>query len=70
MVEIDGTSPVKLRGTEQKCSHGSASAEKLAMKKEEEALRKKLEDQTEAEKMLQELGIVFPEIPKTETTKA
>jgi DNA invertase Pin-like site-specific DNA recombinase len=53
-----------------KCSHGSVSAEKLAMKKEEEALRKKLEDQTEAEKKLQELGIVFPEIPKTETTKA
>lgn len=53
-----------------KCSHGSVSAERAAMKREEEALKKKLAEQEAAEKQLQEAGVVFPEIPKAETQPA
>lgn len=49
-----------------KCSHGSVSAERAAMRREEEELKKKLAEQAEAEKQLQENGIFFPEIPKAE----
>lgn len=47
-----------------KCSHGSVSAERAAMKREEAELKKKLEEQAEAERKMQEGGIVFPEIEK------
>ena len=53
-----------------KCSHGSVSAEKAAMKKEELDLQAKLEAQAAAEKELQNLGPVFPQMPKAETPKA
>lgn len=49
-----------------KCSHGSVHAEVVAMKREEEELKKKLLEQAEAEKRMQESGSVFPEIPKVE----
>ena len=52
-----------------KCSHGSVSAEKKAMKRDEEELKKKIEKQGDAEKKLQETAIVFPEMPKENTPK-
>ncbi|MGZ3748534.1 MAG: hypothetical protein ACXWRE_14130 [Pseudobdellovibrionaceae bacterium] len=48
------------------CSHGSVSAERAAIKKEEAALKAKLAAQVEAERELQELGSEFPEVPKSE----
>lgn len=51
-----------------KCSHGSVSAERAAMRREEEELKKKLAEQAEAEKQLQANGVFFPEIPKVETS--
>lgn len=45
-----------------KCSHGSVSAEKKAMKRDEEELKKKLAAQVEAEKKLQETGSIFPDV--------
>ncbi len=45
-----------------RCSHGSVSAERAAMKREEEELKKKLVAQAEAEKKLQETGSIFPDI--------
>jgi DNA invertase Pin-like site-specific DNA recombinase len=45
-----------------KCSHGSVSAERAALRKEEEALKKDLAAKAEAEKTLQEMGSVFPEV--------
>ncbi|MEK6773214.1 MAG: hypothetical protein AABY64_04685, partial [Bdellovibrionota bacterium] len=45
-----------------KTSHGSVWAEKKAMKKEEDELKKKLEAQAAEEKKLQEASVVFPEI--------
>lgn len=47
-----------------KCSHGSVSAERAAMKREEAELKKKLEEQAEAERQLRETGMTFPEISK------
>jgi DNA invertase Pin-like site-specific DNA recombinase len=47
-----------------KCSHGSVSAERAAMKREEAELKKRQEEQAEAEKKLQEMGTIFPEIPQ------
>ncbi len=44
-----------------KCSHGSVSAEKKSMLREEEELSKKLAAQAVAEKKLQETGSIFPE---------
>jgi DNA invertase Pin-like site-specific DNA recombinase len=52
-----------------KCSHGSVSAERAAMKRDELELTKKLEGQAAAEKELRELGTIFPEIPKAEPKK-
>ena len=52
-----------------KCSHGSVSAERAAMKKEEVEHKKKLELQIEAEKKMQASGTVFPEIPHPTTPK-
>lgn len=49
-----------------KCSHGSVSAERAAMKREEEELKQKLAEQAEAEKQLQENGVFFPEVQKAE----
>lgn len=43
------------------CSHGSVSAERLAMKREEAELKKKLQEQADAEKTLRELGNGIPE---------
>lgn len=51
-----------------KCSHGSVSAERAAMKREEAELKRKLEAQAEAERKLQESGMIFPEIPKANTS--
>lgn len=48
-----------------KCSHGSVSAERAAMKREEAEIKAKLAAQAEAEKELQSLGVNFPEIPST-----
>ncbi len=45
-----------------KCSHGSVSAERAAMKREEEELKRKLAEQAAAEKQLQASGVVFPEL--------
>lgn len=45
-----------------KCSHGSVWAERKSLRKEEEDLKKKLEEQAEAEKSLYEASVVFPEI--------
>ncbi len=47
-----------------KCSHGSVSAEKAAMKKEELDLTIKLATQAAAEKELRATGTVCPEMPK------
>lgn len=47
-----------------KCSHGSVWAERKSMRKEEEDLKKKLEEQARAEQTMQESGVVFPEILK------
>ena len=44
------------------CSHGSVSAERKAMKKEEAELKRKLEEQAEQEKKLQEATVLFPEM--------
>lgn len=49
-----------------KCSHGSVSAERAAMKREETELKAKLAAQAEAEKELQALGANFPEIPSAD----
>jgi hypothetical protein len=43
-----------------KCSHGSVSAERAAMKREEKELNQKLVEQAETEKQLQESGVHFP----------
>lgn len=51
-----------------KASHGSVSAERAAMKREEAELKKKLAEQAEAEKQMQESGVYFPEVPKVEAT--
>jgi DNA invertase Pin-like site-specific DNA recombinase len=48
-----------------KCSHGSVSAERAAMKREAAELQKKLEEQASAERQLQESSVVFPETVKT-----
>lgn len=48
-----------------RCSHGSVSAEKKAMKREEEELKRKIAEQAEAERKLQEASVVFPEVPKS-----
>lgn len=50
-----------------RCSHGSVSAEKKAMKLEEAELKKKLLEQAEAERQIQESGVFFPEVPKEES---
>lgn len=38
------------------------------MKKEEIELQKKLAEQAEAERQMQESGVYFPEVPKAEAT--
>lgn len=45
-----------------KCSHGSVSAERAAMKREEEAHKRKLAEEAEAEKKLQESSVLFPDV--------
>src|SRR5882757_5302534 len=50
-----------------KCSHGSVSAERAAIKREEAELKKKIADQALAEKEFQEMSVVFPEESKPET---
>lgn len=45
-----------------KCSHGSVSAEKKAMKQEEEEAKQKLLAQAEAEKKMKETGSIFPDL--------
>jgi DNA invertase Pin-like site-specific DNA recombinase len=49
-----------------KCSHGSVSAERASMKREEAELKRKLLEQEAEEKKMQESGLFFPEIPKLE----
>lgn len=52
-----------------KVSHGSVSAERAAMKREEAELKAKLAAQAEAEKELEKLGASFPEIPSEDKQK-
>ena len=52
-----------------KCSHGSVSAERAAMKREEAQLKVKLAEQAEIEKKLQESTVVFPDAPKMEQSQ-
>jgi DNA invertase Pin-like site-specific DNA recombinase len=52
-----------------KVSHGSVSAERAAMKREEAELKKKLAEQAEAELKLQEMSVVFPEAPKLDQSQ-
>ena len=47
-----------------KCSHGSVYAEKLAMKREEVELKRKLAEMAEAEKNMTESGVIFPTVSK------
>jgi DNA invertase Pin-like site-specific DNA recombinase len=51
-----------------KCSHGSVSAERAALKREEAALKQKIADQEKAAQELEEIASRFPEIPKPTTT--
>lgn len=51
-----------------KCSHGSVHAERVAMKREEAELKKKLEIQAEAERAMHESDVVFPEIQTAQLT--
>jgi DNA invertase Pin-like site-specific DNA recombinase len=53
-----------------KCSHGSVSAERASMKREEAALKQKITDQEKAAQELREIAARFPEIPKTEVIEA
>lgn len=48
-----------------KCSHGSVSAERAAMKREESELRRQREEKALAEKELQQLGVAFPDVAST-----
>lgn len=48
-----------------KCSHGSVSAERAAMRKEDLELKRKLEEQAAAEQQLQESAVIFPELNPT-----
>ncbi|MGZ3722604.1 MAG: recombinase family protein [Bdellovibrionales bacterium] len=48
------------------CSHGSVSAERASIKKEEAELKAILAAQAEAERELQELGSGFPDVNKSE----
>ncbi len=50
-----------------KCSHGSVSAERASMKREEAELKAKLAAQAEAEKELEKLTAKFPEMPGSAT---
>lgn len=47
-------------------SHGSVSAERAAMKREEEELKRKIAERVEAEKNMQEGGVIFPAVSKVE----
>jgi hypothetical protein len=49
-----------------KCSPGSVSAERAALRRKEEEAKRKLAEQAEAEKKLMEATIVFPEIKASE----
>jgi DNA invertase Pin-like site-specific DNA recombinase len=51
-----------------KCSHGSVSAERAAMRREEEALKREIAEKALAQQELEKLGVSFPEIPKVENT--
>ena len=53
-----------------KCSHGSISAEKKAMVRDEQELKKKIAAQAVAEKKLKETGSIFPEISEETPAKA
>lgn len=47
-----------------KCSHGSVSAERAAMKREEEENKRKLIEEAEAERKLQESSVLFPDVSR------
>lgn len=51
-----------------KCSHGSVSAERAAMKREEAEQKRKLEEQAAAEKEFQKVTGIFPEMTNSTTT--
>lgn len=53
-------------GIVAKCSHGSVSAERKAMKKEEAELKRKLLEKEEQERKMQEATVVFPELKQGE----
>ncbi len=54
--------------TVAKCSHGSVSAERAAMKREEAKLKKELGEQAEAEKRLHEASVLFPDMNQLAAT--
>lgn len=54
--------------TVAKCSHGSVSAERAAMKREEAKLKKELSEQAEAEKRLHEASVLFPDMNQLAAT--
>ena len=49
-----------------RCSHGSVSAEKKVMLRDEQEAKKKLAEQEKLEKQMQQSGSVFPDIPALE----
>jgi DNA invertase Pin-like site-specific DNA recombinase len=51
-----------------KCSHGSVSAERAAMKREEAEAKLRLAERDDAERKLQEASVVFPEIQKSDAS--
>jgi hypothetical protein len=51
-----------------KCSHGSVSAERAAVKREEAQRKKEATQRAEAEKMLQEPSVLFPDLAMAQTT--
>lgn len=51
-----------------KCSHGSVSAERAAMKREEAQRKKEAAERLEAEKMLNGTSVQFPDLALTQAT--
>ncbi len=52
-----------------KCSHGSVAAEAAALKREEQELKKRIDEQEKTEKELRELGINFSNFPPLDLNK-
>ena len=52
-----------------KCSHGSIWAEKKAMKKDEEELKRKEQEKTLSDEKMHTPTVVFPDVLSPTTTK-